>query len=65
MSESVQRDDHRSSFHDMLHFRYEKHRPALHVEGLREEMKTQVQNMLDKGIIRESSLFLFFFFCNK
>jgi hypothetical protein len=34
MSESVQRDDHRSSFHDMLHFRYDEHRPALHVEGL-------------------------------
>jgi hypothetical protein len=35
MSESMQRDDHRSSFHDMLHFRYDEHRPALHVEGLR------------------------------
>jgi hypothetical protein len=33
-SESVQRDDHRSSFHDMLHFRYDEHRPSLHVEGL-------------------------------
>jgi hypothetical protein len=34
MSESVQRDDHRSSFHDMLYFRYDEHRPALHVESL-------------------------------
>jgi hypothetical protein len=34
MSESVQRDDHRSSFHDMVHFRYDEHRPALHAEGL-------------------------------
>jgi hypothetical protein len=34
MSESVQRDDHRSSFHDMVHFRYDKQRPALHAEGL-------------------------------
>jgi hypothetical protein len=34
MSESVQRDDHRSSFHDMVHFRYDEHRPALHTEGL-------------------------------
>jgi hypothetical protein len=32
MSESVQRDDHRSSFHDIVHFRYDKHRPALHAE---------------------------------
>jgi hypothetical protein len=35
MSESVQRDDHRSSFHDIVHFRYDEHRPALHAEGLR------------------------------
>jgi hypothetical protein len=34
-SESVQCDDHRSSFHDMLHFRYDEHGPSLHVEGLK------------------------------
>jgi hypothetical protein len=34
MSESVQRDDHHSSFHDMVHFRYDEQRPALHTEGL-------------------------------
>jgi hypothetical protein len=34
MSESVQRDDHRLSFHDIVHFRYDEHRPALHAEGL-------------------------------
>jgi hypothetical protein len=34
MSESVQRDDHRSSFHDMFQFRYDEHRSALQVEGL-------------------------------
>jgi hypothetical protein len=28
-------DDHRSSFHDMVHFRYDEQRPALHTEGLR------------------------------
>jgi hypothetical protein len=33
-SESVQRDDHRSSFHDMVHFRQDEQRPALHAEGL-------------------------------
>jgi hypothetical protein len=33
MSESVQRHDHRSSFHDMVHFRYDEQRPALHAEG--------------------------------
>jgi hypothetical protein len=42
MSESVQRDDHRSSFHDMLQFRYDEHRPALHVEGLREEIEIEI-----------------------
>jgi hypothetical protein len=34
MSESVQCDDHRSSFHDMVHFRYDEQRPVLHAEGL-------------------------------
>jgi hypothetical protein len=34
MSESVQRDDHRSSFHDMVHFRQDEQRPAIHAEGL-------------------------------
>jgi hypothetical protein len=34
ISESMQRDDHRSSFHDMVHFRYDEQRPALHAEGL-------------------------------
>jgi hypothetical protein len=34
ISESVQRDDQRSSFHDIVNFRYEEHRPALHTEGL-------------------------------
>jgi hypothetical protein len=38
MSERVQRDDHRSSFHDMVHFRYDEQRPALHAEGLMEEV---------------------------
>jgi hypothetical protein len=37
MSESVQRDDHRSSFHDMVHFRYDEQRPALHAEGLKSQ----------------------------
>jgi hypothetical protein len=35
-SETVQRDDYRSSFHDMFHFRYNEQRPALHAEGLRQ-----------------------------
>jgi hypothetical protein len=34
MSEGVQRDDHRLSFHDMVHFRYDEQCPALHAEGL-------------------------------
>jgi hypothetical protein len=34
MSESVQRDDHRLSFHEMVHFRYDEQRPALNTEGL-------------------------------
>jgi hypothetical protein len=34
MSESVQRDDQWSSFHDMVHFRYDEQRPALHAGGL-------------------------------
>jgi hypothetical protein len=34
MSESVQRDDHRSSVHGMVHFRFDEQRPALHAEGL-------------------------------
>jgi hypothetical protein len=34
MSESVQRDDQRSSFHDIRSFRYDEQRPALHAEGL-------------------------------
>jgi hypothetical protein len=33
MSESVQRDDQRSSFHDIKSFRYDEQRPALHAEG--------------------------------
>jgi hypothetical protein len=41
MSESMQRDDHRSSFHDMVHFRYDEHRPALHAEGLTTTLKLQ------------------------
>jgi hypothetical protein len=37
MSESVQRDDQRSSFHDIKSFRYDKQRPTLHAEGLRKD----------------------------
>jgi hypothetical protein len=40
MSESMQHDDHRSSFHDMVHFRYDKQRPALHAEGLNSQQMT-------------------------
>jgi hypothetical protein len=38
MSDSVQRDHHRSSFHDMVHFRYDEQHPALHAEGLISEI---------------------------
>jgi hypothetical protein len=34
MSESVQHDDQWSSLHDMVYFRYDEHRPALHAERL-------------------------------
>jgi hypothetical protein len=34
MSESVQREDHRSSFQDMDHFRQDEQRPALHAEAM-------------------------------
>jgi hypothetical protein len=35
MSESVQHDNQWSSFHEMVGFRNDEQRPALHAEGLR------------------------------
>jgi hypothetical protein len=35
MSKSAQRDDHWSSLHDKVNFRYDEQRPPLHGEGLR------------------------------
>jgi hypothetical protein len=35
MSESVQHDDQWSSLHNMVYFRYDEQRPALHAERLR------------------------------
>jgi hypothetical protein len=43
MSESVQRDNHRSSFHNMVHFRYDEQRPALHTEGLSQQKLIYLQ----------------------
>jgi hypothetical protein len=48
----VLRDDHRSSFHDMLHFRYDEHRPALHVEGL----NRIVNNVRDENVVGMCSI---------
>jgi hypothetical protein len=48
MSESVQRDDQWSSYHDMVFFRYDEHRPALHAEELKSENK---KNNLNEIII--------------